>query len=126
MNSINEKVFAKARENWGGDSLDCFSRAPERRVFCVDAEDLPETEAEQYFRDLKAKYDSTTGTISEDCVPVSDAKKLFTTIEGLQEQIDSLKSEVGQIFVALKRDHQGNEIELVRMTVTKEDAVAQS
>lgn len=49
-----------------------LSRAPERRVFYVDVGNLPKIKAEQYLKDIMARYrnkivyDSTTGEIRDD------------------------------------------------------------
>jgi Bacteriophage T4-like portal protein (Gp20) len=49
-----------------------LSRAPERRVFYIDVGNLPKQKAEQYLKDIMAKYrnkmvyDATTGEIRED------------------------------------------------------------
>jgi hypothetical protein len=49
-----------------------LSRAPERRIFYIDVGNLPKVKAEQYLRDVMARYrnklvyDSTTGEIRDD------------------------------------------------------------
>ena len=49
-----------------------LSRAPERRIFYIDVGNLPKLKAEQYLKDIMAKYrnkmvyDATTGEIRED------------------------------------------------------------
>lgn len=49
-----------------------LSRAPERRIFYIDVGNLPKQKAEQYLKDIMAKYrnkmvyDATTGEIRED------------------------------------------------------------
>lgn len=49
-----------------------LSRAPERRVFYIDVGSLPKNKAEQYLKDIMAKYrnkmvyDATTGEVRED------------------------------------------------------------
>ena len=56
------------------DSLVIYrlSRAPERRIFYIDVGNLPKVKAEQYLRDVMARYrnklvyDSTTGEIRDD------------------------------------------------------------
>lgn len=56
------------------DSLVIYriSRAPERRIFYIDVGNLPKLKAEQYLRDIMAKfknkvvYDSSTGEIRDD------------------------------------------------------------
>lgn len=64
------------------DSLIIYriSRAPERRIFYIDVGNLPKMKAEQYLRDVMAKfknkvvYDSTTGEIRDD-------RKFMTMLE---------------------------------------------
>ena len=64
------------------DSLVIYriSRAPERRIFYIDVGNLPKLKAEQYLRDIMAKfknktvYDSTTGEIRDD-------RKFMTMLE---------------------------------------------
>ena len=64
------------------DSLVIYrlSRAPERRVFYIDIGNLPKLKAEQYMRDVMAKYrnkvvyDSATGEIKDD-------RKFMTMLE---------------------------------------------
>lgn len=57
-----------------------ISRAPERRVFYIDVGGLPKMKAEQYLRDIMAKfknkvvYDSSTGEIRDD-------RKFMTMLE---------------------------------------------
>lgn len=56
------------------DSLVIYriTRAPERRIFYIDVGNLPKVKAEQYLRDVMAKfknrvvYDSTTGEVRDD------------------------------------------------------------
>lgn len=49
-----------------------LSRAPSRRIFYVDVGDMPKVKAEQYLRDMMAKYknkivyDATTGQVRDD------------------------------------------------------------
>lgn len=64
------------------DSLVIYriSRAPERRIFYIDVGNLPKLKAEQYLRDVMAKfknkvvYDSSTGEIRDD-------RKFMTMLE---------------------------------------------
>jgi hypothetical protein len=64
------------------DSLVIYriSRAPERRIFYIDVGNLPKMKAEQYLRDIMAKfknkvvYDSSTGEIRDD-------RKFMTMLE---------------------------------------------
>lgn len=64
------------------DSLVIYrvSRAPERRIFYIDVGNLPKIKAEQYLRDVMARfknkivYDSTTGEIRDD-------RKFMTMLE---------------------------------------------
>lgn len=64
------------------DSLVIYriSRAPERRIFYIDVGNLPKLKAEQYLRDIMAKfknkvvYDSTTGEVRDD-------RKFMTMLE---------------------------------------------
>ena len=64
------------------DSLVIYrlSRAPERRIFYIDVGNLPKIKAEQYMKDIMARYrnkiiyDSTTGEIKDD-------RKFMTMLE---------------------------------------------
>jgi len=64
------------------DSLVIYrlSRAPERRIFYIDIGNLPKVKAEQYMKDIMAKYrnkivyDSATGEIKDD-------RKFMTMLE---------------------------------------------
>jgi len=64
------------------DSLVIYrlSRAPERRIFYIDIGNLPKVKAEQYMKDIMARYrnkiiyDSTTGEIKDD-------RKFMTMLE---------------------------------------------
>ena len=64
------------------DSLVIYrlSRAPERRIFYIDVGNLPKLKAEQYMKDIMARYrnkiiyDSTTGEIKDD-------RKFMTMLE---------------------------------------------
>jgi len=64
------------------DSLVIYrlSRAPERRIFYIDVGNLPKVKAEQYMKDIMARYrnkivyDSTTGEIKDD-------RKFMTMLE---------------------------------------------
>lgn len=64
------------------DSLVIYriSRAPERRIFYIDVGGLPKAKAEQYLRDIMAKfknrtvYDATTGQVRDD-------RKFMTMLE---------------------------------------------
>jgi len=57
-----------------------LSRAPERRIFYIDVGNLPKLKAEQYMKDIMARYrnkiiyDSTTGEIKDD-------RKFMTMLE---------------------------------------------
>ena len=105
-----------------------LSRAPERRVFYIDVGNLPKLKAEQYMKDIMAKYrnkmvyDATTGEIRDD-------KKFLNLLEdfwlprregGKGTQIDTLQggdnlSHIDDIIYFQKKLYQALNVPLSRM-----------
>ena len=79
---LNKAIKPTNQLKMMADSLVIYrlSRAPERRIFYIDVGNLPKLKAEQYMKDIMARYrnkviyDSTTGEIKDD-------RKFMTMLE---------------------------------------------
>lgn len=74
LSYLNKSIKALNQLRWMEDSVVIYrmARAPERRLFYIDVGNLPKNKAEQYLRDVMARYrtkisyDQTTGEIKDD------------------------------------------------------------
>mgnify|MGYP003310065943 FL=1 len=74
LSYLNKSIKSLNQLRWMEDAIVIYrmARAPERRLFYIDVGNLPKQKAEQYLRDVMARYrtkisyDQTTGEIKDD------------------------------------------------------------
>jgi hypothetical protein len=108
-----EDAFASYPEDYQLRMIE-DSLAPERRIFCIDVGNLPKVKAEQYLKEVMSRYrnklvyDAGTGEVRDDKKFMSmmedfwNSDTKYANMNSIQEQLDGLKGEPGDIFYISK------------------------
>lgn len=82
LSYLNKSIKALNQLRWMEDSLVIYrlARAPERRLFYIDVGNLPKQKAEQYLRDVMARY-RTKITYDQATGEIRDEKKFMSMME---------------------------------------------
>jgi hypothetical protein len=82
LSYLNKAIKALNQLRWMEDSLVIYrmARAPERRLFYIDVGNLPKQKAEQYLRDVMARY-RTKITYDQATGEIRDEKKYMSMLE---------------------------------------------
>jgi hypothetical protein len=82
LSYLNKAIKALNQLRWMEDAIVIYrmARAPERRLFYIDVGNLPKAKAEQYLRDVMARY-RTKITYDQATGEIRDEKKFMSMLE---------------------------------------------
>ena len=82
LSYLNKSIKALNQLRWMEDAIVIYrmARAPERRLFYIDVGNLPKMKAEQYLRDVMARY-RTKITYDQNTGEIRDDKKFMSMLE---------------------------------------------
>lgn len=82
LSYLNKAIKPLNQLKWMEDSIVIYrmARAPERRLFYIDVGNLPKAKAEQYLRDVMARY-RTTISYNQATGEIKDSKKFTAMLE---------------------------------------------